>query len=75
MYGKNIFWSRNRQRSKGFAKNKHITSVNSKGQYEDFDMRNIFHFPANKTHFHMKGLVFSLVVTLKREFLYLGNSP
>ena len=49
--------------------------MNSKGQYEDFDMRNIFHFPANKTHFHMKGLVFSLVVTLKREFLELGNSP
>ena len=73
--GKNIFQSRNRQRSKGFAKNKHITRVNSKGQYEDFDMRNTFHFPANNTHFHMKGLVFSLVVTLKREFLELGNSP
>lgn len=49
--------------------------MNSKGQYEDFDMRNTFHFPVNKTHFHMKGLVFSLVVTLKREFLELGNSP
>ena len=49
--------------------------MNSKGQYEDFDMRNIFHCHANKTHFHMKGLVFSLVVTLKREFLDLGNNP
>ena len=71
-----IFFSHETDRgSKGFAKNKHITRVNSKGQYEDFDMRNIFHFHANKTHFHMKGLVFSLVVTLKREFLELGNSP
>ena len=40
-----IFFSHETDRgSKGFAKNKHITRVNSKGQYEDFDMRNIFIF-------------------------------
>ena len=52
-----IFFSHETDRgSKGFAKNKHITRVNSKGQYEDFDMRNIFIFLQIKLIFTWKVL-------------------
>ena len=49
------------------------SQLQSEAKCEAIDMKMIFNYDANKTHFHNKGFALSLV--LKVRFLELGNGP
>ena len=49
------------------------SQLQSEAKCEAIDMKMIFNYDANKTHFHNKG--FALSPVLKVRFLELGNGP